>query len=200
MPEPDTASAAPPLPAGEPPVTGPGLTELFLAFCKMSLSGFGGVLPWARRTIVEERRWMTAEEFNEAFSLSQFLPGPNIVNFSVVFGSRFGGPVGAALALIGLMGPPVAIVIVFAVFYARFGDIELLRRALGGIAASAAGLIIAVTAKMAGPMFRLPVGPAPFVAVAAFVAIGILRWPLVYVLATLVPVSIALAFWRMRRA
>ena len=65
----------------------------------MSVAGFGGVLPWARRAIVEERKWLTAEEFNEAFSFSQFLPGPNIVNFSVVFGSRLRGAAGAAVAL-----------------------------------------------------------------------------------------------------
>lgn len=179
--------------------TPPGLLELFLAFTKVSLSGFGGVLPWARRMMVEERRWMTAEEFNEAFSLSQFLPGPNIVNFSVVFGSRFGGPAGALLALIGLMGPPVIVVTLLGMLYARYGDIEWLRRALAGIAAAAAGLIIAVLMKMSEPMFRKPVGFAPFVAAAAFVAVGILRWPMPYVLSVLAPLSIALAFWRLPR-
>jgi chromate transporter len=183
-----------PLPAAIQPT----LTEIFLAFSKVSLSGFGGVLPWARRMMVEDRRWMTAEEFNEAFSLSQFLPGPNIVNFSVVFGSRIGGPAGAALALTGLLAPPTAIVIALAAIYARYGDLSLLQHALSGVAAAAAGLIIAVVSKMAGPVFKTPYSPAPFVAIAAFVAIGLLRWPLLYVLAGLVPVSIALAFWRLR--
>ena len=71
-----------------PPIQ-PGLLELFVAFAKMSLAGFGGVLVWARRGIVDQHRWMTAEEFNETFALCHFLPGPNIVNLSVVFGSRF---------------------------------------------------------------------------------------------------------------
>ena len=177
----------------------PGLAELFLSFAKVSLFGFGGVLPWARRMIVEERRWMTAQEFNEAFALSHFLPGPNIVNFSVVFGARFGGPLGGLVALIGLMGPPVVIVTLLAVLYARFGELQLLQRALAGIAAAAAGLVIAATAKMAEPLVRGPLGPAPFVAAAAFIAIGVMRWPLVYVLAALAPASIALAFWRLRR-
>ena len=97
---------------------------------------------------------MTAEEFNEAFALSQFLPGPNVVNFSVVFGSRFGGAAGAAVALAGLMGPPLIIVTVLAVLYARFGDLEVLGRILAGITAAAVGLLIAVVAKMAAPMFR----------------------------------------------
>src|SRR5581483_2539059 len=192
----ETGTSAPHSPA--PSINPPDLSQLFLAFAKISLSGFGGVLPWARRMMVEERRWMTAEEFNEAFSLSQFLPGPNIVNFSVVFGSRIAGPLGAALALLGLLGPPTVIVIVLAAIYARYGDLTLLQNALAGVAAAAAGLVIAVVAKMAAPVFRTPRSPAPFVAIAAFVAIGLLRWPLLYVLAVLAPVSVALAFWRLR--
>ena len=126
-----------------------------MAFATISLSGFGGVLPWARRMIVEGRRWMTAEEFNEAFSLSQFLPGPNIVNFSVVFGSRFGGAAGAAVAFLGLMGPPVVIVTYPRPWlYAYYGDVDALGRALAGISAAAAGLLIAMVAKMAAPLFR----------------------------------------------
>lgn len=175
----------------------PGLLELFLAFAKVSLSGFGGVLPWARRMMVEDRRWMTAEEFNEAFSLAQFLPGPNIVNFSVVFGSRMGGPRGAVLALLGLLGPPIVIVTAIGMLYSLYGDVSLLQRALAGITAAAAGLIIAVVAKMARPLFN-SVSPAPFFAIAAFVAIGILRLPLLDVLAVLAPLSIAVAFWRLR--
>jgi chromate transporter len=100
--------------ATTPSVTRPKLSELFRAFVIVSISGFGGALPWARRMIVEQRGWMTAEEFNEAFALSQFLPGPNVVNFSVVFGSRFGGAPGAAVALAGLMGPPLIIVTILA--------------------------------------------------------------------------------------
>ena len=82
------AAIAAPQPPTSPP---PGLFAVFLAFAKMSLSGFGGVLAFARRGIVDQHRWMTAEEFNETFALCHFLPGPNIVNLTVVFGSRFRG-------------------------------------------------------------------------------------------------------------
>jgi chromate transporter len=163
----------------------------------VSLSGFGGVLPWARRLIVDERRWMSAEEFNEAFSLSQFLPGPNIVNFSVVFGSRLHGVPGAVVALFGLMGPPVVIVTILGILYARFGEIDALQHILAGIAAAASGLIFATVAKMAEPVFR-KIGPGPVIAVACFVAIGLLRWPLQWVLLVLAPLSIALAWWLRR--
>src|SRR5256885_11325074 len=74
---PPAAVPAPDLPASTPP----GLSALFVAFAKISLAGFGGVLVWARRGIVDQHRWMTAEEFNDTFALCHFLPGPNIVNF-----------------------------------------------------------------------------------------------------------------------
>src|SRR5215470_11063094 len=174
----------------------PKLSELFRAFVIVSVSGFGGALPWARRMIVEQKLWMTADEFNEAFALSQFLPGPNVVNFSVVFGSRFAGAPGAAVALAGLMGPPLIIVMVLAVLYARFGDIETLSRILAGITAAATGLLIAVVAKMAAPLFRKRWDWAPMIAIAAFICVAILQWPLPWVFAGVAPLSVALAWMK----
>jgi chromate transporter len=183
----------------QPAVKQPTLFELFRGFALAALSGFGGALPWARRMIVEKQKWMTAEEFNEAFSLSQFLPGPNLVNFSVVFGSRFGGVPGALVALAGLIGPPLVIVTILAALYARFGDLSALSRILGGIASAAAGLIIANVAKMAGPLFRKRWNFGPPVALAGFIAVALIQWPLQYVFAVLAPVNVALAFLWMRR-
>jgi chromate transporter len=177
-----------------PTVVRPSLSELFRAFAIVSVSGFGGALPWARRKIVEQKCWMTAEEFNEAFALSQFLPGPNVVNSSVVFGSRFGGAPGAAVALAGLMGPPLIIVIILAALYARFGDLEVLGRILAGITAAATGLLIAVVAKMAAPLFRKRWDWAPLVAIAAFIGVAIMQWPLPLVFAVLAPASVAFAW------
>jgi chromate transporter len=174
----------------------PSLSELLRAFVIVSVSGFGGALPWARRMIVEQKRWMTAEEFNEAFALSQFLPGPNLVNFSVVFGLRFGGARGAAVALAGLMGPPLVIITVLAALYARYGDLEALGRILAGIAAAAAGLLIAVVAKMAEPMFVTRWNSGPVIAIAAFVGVAIMHWPLPWVFVGLAPVSIAFAWFK----
>jgi chromate transporter len=182
--------------AAAPLINRPSLSELFRAFVIVSISGFGGALPWARRMIVEQRRWMTAEEFNEAFALSQFLPGPNVVNFSVVFGSRFGGAAGAAVALAGLMGPPLVIVTILAFLYARFGDLEILSRILAGITAAATGMLIAVVAKMAAPLFHKRWDWAPLIAIAAFIGVAIMQWPLPWVFAALAPVSIALAWVR----
>lgn len=174
----------------------PTLLELFVAFATISLAGFGGVLAWSRRMMVDERKWLTAEEFNEAYALCAFLPGPNIINFSVVFGSRFRGPLGGLVALIGLVGPPMVLVIILGALYAHYGDLPALRRALIGVASAAAGLMMATVAKMARPLFRNRAVVGPLVALATFVSIGIVHWPLPLVLLVVVPVSVGFAWVR----
>lgn len=181
-------------PASRPDRPTPG--EIFRAFVSISVSGFGGALPWARRMIVDRRRWMTAEEFNEAFSLSQFLPGANTVNFAVVFGARFGGAAGAALATAGLLGPPLVIVTTLAFLYSRYGDLETLNRILAGIAAAAAGMLIGIAAKMLAPLLRRGLHWSPAVAVVAFIGVALLQYPLPLVFLVLAPFSIALAWLR----
>jgi chromate transporter len=179
-------------PAANPPI--PTHAELFFAFVKITLSGFGGTLPWTRRMFVEEKRWLTAQEFNDVYALCQFLPGPNIVNLTAVFGSRMHGPTGALAAWSGFLLVPFCVMLAAAFLYERYSDVEAVRRVLTGIAPAAAGLIIATVAKMAAPLFR-SVGPAPFVIVATAVAIGLMRWPLLWVMLTMVPASIGLALW-----
>ncbi len=174
----------------------PTLSELLRAFVGVSLSGFGGALPWARRMIVERRRWMTTQEFNEAFALSQFLPGPNTINFAVVFGARFAGAPGAAVAAIGLIGPPLVIVTGLAFLYERYGDIATLGHMLAGMAAAAAGLLISVIARMAAPLFTQRWGAGTLVAILAFIGVAIMHWPLPYVFVGLAPISIAFAWFK----
>jgi chromate transporter len=172
-----------------------GLGELFAAFLSIALSGFGGVLPWARRMLVEKKGWLTDEAFTETLSLCQSLPGPNIVNVSIVVGSRFAGAKGAIAALSGLVAAPMVIVIVLAALYDRFGGVERLQGAIVGIAAAAAGLVVATAAKLAEPLLRRrPLLAAPFIAL-AFVGVGVLRFPLPWVLLALAPLSVA-AVWR----
>ncbi len=171
-----------------------------MAFAKVSLAGFGGVLYWARRGIVEQRRWMTPEEFNETYALCHFLPGPNVVNLSVVFGSRFRGIAGGIAAFAGLVGPPMVIAMVLAALYARFGEIDALRRILAGVSCAAVGLLMATVFRMMLPLIgkRDLVG---FVVLAAvFIAIGLLRLPLQAVLLVAIPLSIAATLAARRRA
>jgi chromate transporter len=197
----DSPSAAAPA-ADVPPSqlpNPPGLLELFVAFAKMSLAGFGGVLVWARRSIVDQHRWMTAEEFNETFALCHFLPGPNIVNLSVVFGSRFRGIAGGFAAFAGLIGPPMMIATVLAALYARHGEIDALRRILAGISCAAVGLLIAVVLKMMMPLIKKRDAVGLIILLAVFIAIGLLRLPLPAVLLAAVPLSLGITFFLRRR-
>jgi chromate transporter len=188
---PPAAVPVPDLPASHPPIQ-PGLGELFVAFAKMSLAGFGGVLVWARRGIVEQHRWMTADEFNETFALCHFLPGPNIVNLSFVFGSRFRGLAGGIAAFAGLVGPPMLIAIVLAALYMRYGEIEALRRTLAGVSCAAVGLLLSVMLKMTMPLVKRRDIAGLAILVAVFIAIGLLRLPLAEVLLVAVPASMAI--------
>ena len=190
---PESEPAAPPAPRRPP-----GLIDLFVAFALIALCGFGGVLYWSRRMLVEVRGWMSSDEFNEAYALCQFLPGPNIVNLSVVFGSRIRGVAGALIALLGLIGPPMVIVIALAFLYAHFGELEAVRRALAGIAAAAAGLVLATAARMGEPLARSGSFVALGVAAATFISIGVVRAPLLWAIAVLLPLSMALAWWARR--
>lgn len=189
------AIAAPHTPTSIPP---PSLIALFVAFAKMSLAGFGGVMVWARRGIVDQHRWMTAEEFNETFALCHFLPGPNIVNLSVVFGSRFRGIAGSIAAFAGLVGPPIVIVMILAALYARFGEIDALRRILAGVSSAAVGLLISVIFRMMMPLIRKRDLVRLVVMAAVFVSIGLLRLPLPAVLLVAIPLSIAITYVRRR--
>ncbi|MBP1090761.1 UNVERIFIED_ORG: chromate transporter [Bradyrhizobium japonicum] len=188
--EPDRAATS-----GPPP----SLAALFVAFARMSLAGFGGVLVFARRAIVEQHRWMTADEFNETFALCHFLPGPNIVNLSMVFGARLRGIAGGVAAFTGLLLPPTLIMTVLAIIYARFGDVEVLRRILAGISCAAVGLLIAVVFRMMTPLFKRMDAVALILMLAVFLAIGVLRLPLQAVLLVAIPVSVGATFLLRRK-
>jgi len=176
----------------------PTVFQLSRAFAKIALCGFGGVLAWSRRVIVDERRWLAPDAFNELLALCQVLPGPNIVNFSVMFGSRSAGLLGALAALFGLIGPPVILMIAAGILYRRYGGLPELKGVLAGLAAAAAGLIIATSVQMAQAMVRPGLKPGHIVAAATFVAAGILRLPLLSVIAVLIPISILCAWWERR--
>jgi chromate transporter len=192
---PTAASPAPDIPTSTPP----GLIALFVAFAKISLAGFGGVLVWARRAIVDQHRWMTADEFNETYALCHFLPGPNVVNLSVVFGSRFRGIRGGIAAFAGLLGPPMLIVTILAALYAHFGEIEALRRILAGVSCAAVGLLISAVFRMMVPLVKRRDLVGLVVMAAVFTAIGLLRLPLPAVLLVAIPLSIAITFAIRRR-
>lgn len=176
----------------------PTLYALFAGFLTVAMSGFGGVLPFARREFVERRGWLNDRQFAEALALCQFVPGPNIVNMSIILGSRFHGVTGALVAASGLVVAPLIVMMLCGALYARYGDLEVLRGPLAGLAAGAAGLLVAMAVKMALPLVREgKVAPILF-ALAGFVAVGLFRLPLYWVVLVLAPLSIGWAWWRLR--
>ena len=167
--------------------------ELFLAFSQLALSGFGGVLPWAHRTLVERKGWLTQREFIDTLALGQLLPGPNIGNMAVMIGYRFSGYAGAAAAFAGLFAGPFLIMIAVGLLYRSYGALPLVQHALSGMSAVAAGLVLATGLKMASSLKR-HWRPWLFIAL-ALAGVGALRWPLLAVVGALAPFAIAAA-WR----
>ena len=130
--------------------------QLFISFSKIGMSGFGGVLPWARRTLVERDKILSSEEFSAILGICQIVPGPNIVNLAVCIGSRFGGARGAFAAVLGLTLGPISIVMLLALLYEHFKYLELVKGVLRGISAVGVGLIASTGFKMLRDEFKYP--------------------------------------------
>jgi chromate transporter len=165
---------------------------LFTGFFQIGIFGFGGVLPVARRLIVDERKWLTQAAFNDLFSLCQFMPGANIVNFAFAFGARHRGWSGAAAAVFGLLGAPACIVMALGAAYARYGQLTVARHGLAGLAAAATGLVLGTALKIATPIFARRTNI--LVAVAVFALVVLLRLSLPATIAIMLPVALFLAW------
>lgn len=158
------------------------------------------MLAIAQRELVENKRWLTKQEFVEMLALAQVLPGPNVVNLSLMFGDRFFGLRGAMAALAGMLVVPLVIVLVLTVAYAGFSNIGVVSGALRGMGVVAAGLVIATGVKLVGTLTSNKLG-APLAggfALATFLAIAWLRWPLVWVVVGLGSLAFAAAWYRWR--
>jgi chromate transporter len=169
------------------------LASLLSVFLRMGMASFGGGLSgWMHREIVERRGWMGEERFLAALALGQVLPGPNSVNLALQIGLQLRGGVGAVAAGVGLLAPPFLFILLLAVLYERFGAFGLVKVALAGVAAAGIGLTCSMGVRAA----RRMKGIAPFVvAGVVFLAVGVLKWPMLPVVLAIVPASIALA-WR----
>jgi chromate transporter len=171
--------------------------HLFAVFTRLALQGFGGVLPVAQRMLVERQGWMSREKFLELLSVSQVLPGPNIVNLSLILGDRCFGWRGAVAAMGGVMLAPLAVVLVLAVLARELQGQPLVAGALRGMGAVAAGLVLSTACRLAGALRKNALGLplcGAFVALTV-VGVGLLRWPLAAVVLGLGPLAVALA-WR----
>lgn len=176
----------------------PSVRELFLGFLGLGFTSFGGALPLARRAIVEQRRWLSGADFTDLLGLCQFLPGGNVINLSVAIGMRFHGWRGALAGLLGLIAGPSLVVIGLGVIYERTQNDPHVQHLFVGLAAAAAGLLIAMAVKIVLPLRHDPA--AAIVALIGFIAIAILRTPLLPTMLVLTPIGIALAIRAARRA
>lgn len=232
LPQPATEEARPPQTIGP--------SQIFFAFSSLALSGFGGVMPFAYRALVERRQWVSPREFAGLLAIAQVLPGPTIGNMSVMVGQRYAGFAGACAALAGMIAGPSLIVIALGIAWQHYGNLPSVKHALAGMSAVAIGLILAIAVKMGIALFKPeprpaadmdglkaadanaaaalaveatapPDSAAPVVATArywttrrlaqmalcalAFAGVGLMRWPLVVVVASLAPFAIALAWF-----
>ena len=172
--------------------------ELFWVFNHLTLLGVGGVLPFAQRILVEDKRWLSNGEFVEMLSLSQVLPGPNLINLALMVGQHFFGWRGAAVALAGMLVAPLVLIFLVAIAYAQYASTPAVAHALQGMSAVVAGLVIAMAIKLF-PAIRHYL-PNWGWAGLAFAGVGLLRINLLWVLVVLGPIAVALAWWRIRRA
>ncbi len=178
-----TASPTPqqqPLPLNQPH----SRTDLFVSFTLLALQGFGGVLAVVQRELVEKKRWMTREQFVEDWAVAQIMPGPNVVNLSLMIGGRYFGLAGALAGLAGMLAAPLVVVLLLAIALSGVSDAVWAQGALRGMGAVSAGLIAAVGLKLMGALKDNPMGMPVCIALAAasFVGVSILRWPLAFVL------------------
>ena len=171
-----------------PPMARPkSLTDLFVSFTLLALQGFGGVLAVVQRELVENKRWLTREEFIEEWAVAQIMPGPNVINLSITLGARYFGLRGALAALAGMLTFPLLVVLALALVYAQFAANAQVAGALRGMGAVAAGLITATGLRLMPALKKNVMGMPLCIAlgIASFVTIAWLKLPLAWVLAGL---------------
>jgi chromate transporter len=170
----------------------PTNTELALAFLQIGVSSFGGALPWARRILVEERKWLGDKSFTDMLTIAQALPGPNIVNIAVYYGFRHRGMLGVGAGLAGLLIVPMLIVLALAQLYLAFAHVPQVKGAILGMTAAATGYMFAQAVKLSNPFVHNRLAVA--IAFATFGIGVLLRWPMPLLLFTCGAISVFLAF------
>lgn len=170
------------------------LLSIFLAFLKVGLTSFGGgTSAWMHREVVEQHRWLSDEQFLASLTVAQVLPGANPVNMAVYLGLQLRGALGAVMAAAGMVVPAFGMILALGFLYSYVSASPATHMVLSGLAAVGVGATLVLGVKGARPFCRHPIPVA--VAAATFVAVGVLRWPLVPVVLIAVPVSVLLSFY-----
>lgn len=172
------------------------MRELFIGFLLIGLMGFGGIQASANYVMVERNKWLTPREFVELFGVCSILPGGNFLNVTVMLGDRYQGPLGSVVGLSALLLAPLLILLGLAYGYQSYSHLPDVEAAVAGAAAAAAGLIIGTSARMIAGLRRG--WPSVVFGIGTFAAIGLLRVPLVWVIGLIVPLSVAVALYRLR--
>jgi chromate transporter len=173
-------------------IPSPTLTQLFLAFLQIGVSAFGGAMPWARRILVEQRRWLDDKAFTDMLTICQAVPGPNIVNVSVFYGAKSRGVLGAMVSFCGLVGIPLAILLTLNLLYQHYADLPQVKSALLGMAAVATAFMFSMPLKLAQPLLRN--GFALALMLAAIALIAVFHWTMPLVLLSCGAVGVLLAW------
>ena len=176
-------------------------TDLFISFTLLALQGFGGVLAVVQRVLVDEKRWMTREQFVEDWAVAQIMPGPNVVNLSLMIGGRYFGLPGALAGLAGMLTAPLIVVLLLGIAFGGVSDAAWAQGALRGMGAVSAGLIAAVGLKLIDALRSNVMGMPVCIALAfaSFMGVGVLRWPLAYVLLGTGSLACAWAYWQLAK-
>jgi chromate transporter len=190
----ETSSQTTPLPVIRPQPE--SCADLFWSMTWLALQGFGGVLAVVQRVLVDEKRWLTNEEFIEDWAVAQVLPGPNVVNLALMIGDRYFGLRGGLAALAGVLAFPLLVVLIIAALFASVADLPMAQGALKGMGAVSAGLIAAVGLRLVSALKVnvMSVGVCIALAAMTFIAIAILRIPLAWVLLGLGTLATAWAY------
>ncbi len=189
----------PPVPENAPLNQPRSKTDLFVSFTFLALQGFGGVLAVVQHELVEKKRWMTREQFVEDWAVAQIMPGPNVVNLSLMIGGRYLGMAGALAGIAGMLAAPMVVVLLLAVAFGGVSDAPWAQGALRGMGAVSAGLIAAVGLKLISALRSNPMGMPVCIALAAasFAGVGLLRWPLACVLLGTGLLACGWAYWQL---
>ena len=188
------AQSAPPRPRPQ------SLTDLFMAFTWLALQGFGGVVAVVQRVLVEQRQWLTREEFIEDWAVSQVMPGPNVINLALIVGDRYFGLRGAFCAAAGMLCAPLVVVVSLVLLYTQYAHVPQVAGALKGMAAVAAGLITATGIKLYGALKSHPTGlvTSSLFAATSFCAAAWFRVPLAMVIFGIGGMCCLVTYWRLR--